>query len=128
MNSSPCDLLILVSNRRYYIHSFLFFNICPSWEKFLVDNPSSSSVRYTCQLKFTSSQGFELLLVYIYTARIVLHVSTVSDLYLVACELDVKYLIEQSVEFLERSIENMYETDEEVRRMFVSLYEREWLW
>lgn len=128
MNSStPCDLLVLVSNRRYYIHSSLFSNICSSWKKFLVDNPSSSPIRYTCQLKVTSCQGFELLLVYIYTGRIVLHVSTVSDLYLVACELDVNYLIEQSMEFLERSIETMYETEKEVRRMFVLFNEREWL-
>ena len=74
------------------------------------------TIKYIYQLKITSYYGLEILLIYIYTSRLILNVYTISDLFLAASELNVEYIIQQCVQFMNQSIEKMYEKSEGVRR------------
>lgn len=110
-----CDLVFLVVKRRYYAHSFLLFNVCRSIKKFLI-NEKSSTMKYTCQLKITPCHGLELLLVYIYTSRLMLNIYTICDLFLAASELDVERIIQRCIQFMNESIQKMYDNSENVCR------------
>ncbi|CAF1513498.1 unnamed protein product [Adineta steineri] len=127
--SSPktCDLLFLVSHRHYYAHSCILLTVCHSLRNHLTSNNNKSSmIKYTCQLKFTSYQGLELLLIYIYTSRLILNISTISDLLLAAGELNVEYVIQRSIQFINKSIENMYNEPSEYNSSSYQYFGRMW--
>ncbi|CAF3129039.1 unnamed protein product [Rotaria sp. Silwood2] len=112
-SSTDCDLVFLVSNRRYYAHSCILLAICRSLENYFI-HIKSSTIKYTCQLKITSYYGLELLLIYIYTSRLILNVHTVSDLFLVSSELDVEHIIQRCIQFINESIQKMYNKSEKL--------------
>ena len=118
-SSTDCDFLFLVSNRHYYAHSFLLFTVCRSLKNYFI-NKKSSTIKYICQLKITSYHGLELLLIYIYTSRLILNVHTASDLLLAASELDVEDIIQRCFQFINESIQKMYEKTEKVSKSLFS--------
>ena len=77
-SKNDCDLIFLVFQRRYYAHSFLLFNICRSLSSHVI-NIKSATVKYICQLKVTPYHGLELLLIYVYTSRLILNEKSLSS-------------------------------------------------
>ncbi|CAF3813256.1 unnamed protein product [Rotaria sordida] len=112
-SSIDCDLVFLISNRRYYAHSSILLNVCRSLENYFI-NIKSSTIKYTCQLKITPYHGLELLLIYIYTSRLILNIYTISDLFLAASELDVEHIIQRCIQFINESIQKMYDKSEKL--------------
>ncbi|CAF4879915.1 unnamed protein product [Rotaria sp. Silwood1] len=111
-SSIDCDLVFLVSNRRYYAHSSILLNVCHSLKNYFINNINSSKIKYTCQLKITSYHGLELLLIYLYTSRLILNINTISDLFLAASELNIEHIIQRCIQIINESIEKMYDKSE----------------
>lgn len=115
-SSTDCDLVFLISHRRYYAHSYILLNVCRSLKNNLTQQ-KSSPIKFIYPLKVTTYSGLELVLIYIYTSRLILNVRTISDLYIASNELDVEHITQRCIHFMNESIQKMYDKSEEVGRM-----------
>ncbi|CAF1463981.1 unnamed protein product [Didymodactylos carnosus] len=119
--NSHCDLTIYlkqhnlnkIAYKRYRAHRFVLSSVCDSINIVKEERKFSrkKTINYVCYLDYTPNRGLELLLVYLYSSRLVLDIESVSDLLIASNELGVKHVFLRCIQFIWDYIDDLLSID-----------------